>query len=74
MSSLANRIEAYIKRLLAASPNSTLVLQRKELAERFRCVPSQINYVLSTRLRLNLDIWWKAGGAAVVLSESGAWT
>ena len=54
MSSLANRIEAYIKRLLAASPNSTLVLQRKELAERFRCVPSQINYVLSTRFTTEL--------------------
>ncbi|HHX74731.1 MAG TPA: CtsR family transcriptional regulator [Firmicutes bacterium] len=49
MSNLADHIEAYIKRLLAASPNATLILQRKELAELFRCVPSQINYVLSTR-------------------------
>ncbi|NLN06231.1 MAG: CtsR family transcriptional regulator [Firmicutes bacterium] len=49
MSNLADHIETYIKRLLAASPNATLILQRKELAERFRCVPSQINYVLSTR-------------------------
>lgn len=49
MSNLADRIEIYMKRLLDASPNATLVLQRKELAERFQCVPSQINYVLSTR-------------------------
>ncbi|NLM52141.1 MAG: CtsR family transcriptional regulator [Firmicutes bacterium] len=49
MSNLADLIEAYINRLLDASPNATLVLQRKELAERFQCVPSQINYVLSTR-------------------------
>src|SRR5690554_4911583 len=49
MSNLVDLIEAYINRLLDASPNATLVLQRKELAERFQCVPSQINYVLSTR-------------------------
>jgi len=52
LNNLADHIEAYIKRLLAASPNATLVLQRKELAERFRCVPSQINYVLSTRFTI----------------------
>lgn len=46
---LTSSIELYIKRLLEASPNATLLLQRKELAERFQCVPSQINYVLSTR-------------------------
>jgi len=49
MSNLADLIESYINRLLDVSPNATLVLQRKELAERFQCVPSQINYVLSTR-------------------------
>lgn len=49
MSNLSTSIEIYIKRLLAASPNATLSLQRKDLAERFACVPSQINYVLSTR-------------------------
>lgn len=49
MNSLANSIENHIKRLLDASPSATILLQRKELAERFQCVPSQINYVLSTR-------------------------
>lgn len=49
MSNLANNIESYIKRLLDASPTAAILLQRKELAERFLCVPSQINYVLSTR-------------------------
>ncbi len=29
--------------------NEAVVLQRSELAEHFQCVPSQINYVLSTR-------------------------
>jgi transcriptional regulator of stress and heat shock response len=49
MSNLANIIESYIRRLLDASPSATILLQRKELADRFSCVPSQINYVLSTR-------------------------
>lgn len=45
--SLAKRIEEYIKALL--NDDSTIELQRSELAEFFKCVPSQINYVLSTR-------------------------
>ena len=49
MSNLASSIELYIRRLLDASPNATIHLQRKELAEHFACVPSQINYVISTR-------------------------
>ena len=49
MSNLAGSIELYIRRLLAASPHAAIHLQRKELAEHFACVPSQINYVLSTR-------------------------
>ncbi|MBS4021227.1 MAG: CtsR family transcriptional regulator [Dethiobacter sp.] len=49
MSNLVNSIENYIKCLLEASPSATILLQRKELAERFKCVPSQINYVMSTR-------------------------
>ncbi len=49
MSNLSNSIENYIKRLLEASPSTSILLQRKELSERFRCVPSQINYVLATR-------------------------
>jgi transcriptional regulator CtsR len=47
--SLAGAIEVYLKRLLAAAPGGAVLLQRKELAARFHCVPSQINYVLSTR-------------------------
>lgn len=49
MSSLANQIEAYIKYLLKYSQNGYIELQRQYLANRFECVPSQINYVLATR-------------------------
>jgi len=44
---LAGQIETYLKELLEAS--DFIELRRSQLAEIFRCVPSQINYVLSTR-------------------------
>lgn len=46
--SLARRIEEYIKRKLMETGN-IVELQRSDLADIFQCVPSQINYVLSTR-------------------------
>ena len=47
--SLARQIEIYLKEML--SEQAFLEIQRSELAEFFRCVPSQINYVFSTRFR-----------------------
>ncbi|MDH7479445.1 MAG: CtsR family transcriptional regulator [Syntrophomonadaceae bacterium] len=49
MSNLVNRIERYLKALLEDSPEGVIELQRNDLALEFGCVPSQINYVLSTR-------------------------
>ncbi len=49
MASLADEIEAYIRRLLQSSPDGAIIIQRTEMAERFDCVPSQISYVLMTR-------------------------
>ncbi|MCS7233015.1 MAG: CtsR family transcriptional regulator [Synergistetes bacterium] len=47
--SLASHIEAYIKKLLTEASSEVIRLQRRELARRFGCVPSQINYVIRTR-------------------------
>ncbi|MDO4744144.1 MAG: CtsR family transcriptional regulator [Clostridia bacterium] len=44
---LSNIIEEFIKDMLEESRE--VELQRNELASRFNCVPSQINYVISTR-------------------------
>lgn len=49
MNILSDLIEEYLLRLLSLSPREHLDIQRGELAEKFNCVPSQINYVLSTR-------------------------
>ncbi|WP_408955471.1 CtsR family transcriptional regulator [Natroniella sp. ANB-PHB2] len=50
MSSLSNQIEEYLKELL--SRNNVVRVQRSQLASKFSCVPSQINYVLNTRFTL----------------------
>ena len=48
-SSLTKIIEEYIAQLLEENEEGDISLRRKDLAERFGCVPSQINYVLRSR-------------------------
>ena len=50
---LSNQIEEYLKKLLSNSKDGILEIKRSDLAEIFMCVPSQINYVLSTRFSPN---------------------
>ena len=45
---LSDAIEEFIKTMLSQE-ELEIELKRNELAEYFRCAPSQINYVLSTR-------------------------
>lgn len=49
MSNLSDYIEDYLKELIHSSNQGSIDIQRNELAEKFRCAPSQINYVLTTR-------------------------
>lgn len=44
---ISDIIENYIKELLAE--DSEVQIKRNDLASRFNCVPSQINYVIATR-------------------------
>lgn len=46
---ISDIIEAYLKRIIREAEAGVIELQRNELAELFQCVPSQINYVISTR-------------------------
>jgi len=52
MSRLCDSIEEFIKALITETEGQ-IDIQRNELADYFRCVPSQINYVLSTRFTLD---------------------
>lgn len=49
MASLSDLIESFIKEMLEGSDDDFLEIQRNELANTFKCAPSQINYVLATR-------------------------
>lgn len=49
---VSDRIEAFITELLKEDTDEWLELKRNELASVFGCVPSQINYVISTRFNL----------------------
>ena len=50
MGGMSDRIESFIMELLKEeAPDKWLELRRNELASVFGCVPSQINYVISTR-------------------------
>ncbi len=44
-------IEAFIKEMFEDEQNDFIEIKRNELAEHFNCVPSQINYVISTRFK-----------------------
>ena len=46
---LSHNIEQYILDRLSDEQENFVSLRRKELAEKFECVPSQINYVLRSR-------------------------
>jgi len=68
MRNTSDMIEQYLKKQLQESPNGIVELQRNELAERFQCVPSQINYVISTRFTLDKGylVESKRGGGGYV--------
>lgn len=71
MSSLSNLIETYLKELLKESSRGYIDIRRNELAEQFNCVPSQINYVLSTRFtyKNGFVVQSRRGGAGYVRIE-----
>lgn len=46
---ISDIIENFIKDML--ENDDFIDIQRNELAEQFNCVPSQINYVISTRFK-----------------------
>ena len=46
---ISDLIASFLQECLDETGNGVLEVQRGELAQRFNCVPSQINYVMSTR-------------------------
>lgn len=42
-------IEAYLKEVFETLNTNTIEIKRSELAKKFSCVPSQVNYVMKTK-------------------------
>jgi len=71
MASLASLIEKYLTGLMSESGNKLIEIQRNELAEKFNCAPSQINYVLTTRFTIErgYTVESRRGGGGYVRIE-----
>ena len=65
---ISDVIEEFIKDLFDED-NEQIEIQRNELAEHFNCVPSQINYVISTRFKPSQGYYVesKRGGGGHIL-------
>ncbi|MCJ2148678.1 CtsR family transcriptional regulator [Bacillus sp. GM2] len=46
---ISDIIEQYLKQILEQNGKEILEIKRSEIADKFQCVPSQINYVINTR-------------------------
>ncbi|MFA5528507.1 MAG: CtsR family transcriptional regulator [Peptostreptococcales bacterium] len=53
MANISDIIELFIKDLLVDADDQAIEIQRNELANYFKCAPSQINYVLTTRFSID---------------------
>ncbi|MGY3765841.1 CtsR family transcriptional regulator [Vagococcus vulneris] len=63
---MSDMIESYLKEILAAT--NQIEIRRSEIAERFDCVPSQINYVINTRFTIpkGYKVESKRGGGGYI--------
>ena len=52
MRNISDIIENYLKQVLEMSEKDILEIKRSEVADKFQCVPSQINYVINTRFTI----------------------
>jgi transcriptional regulator of stress and heat shock response len=49
---ISDIIEQYLKHVLDNSGKEIVEIKRSEIADKFQCVPSQINYVINTRFTI----------------------
>src|SRR5690625_4897696 len=68
MSNITDVIERYLKGILKSNGKNMIEIKRSEIADRFQCVPSQINYVIKTRFTLEKGyvIESKRGGGGYI--------
>ncbi|MFA6940914.1 MAG: CtsR family transcriptional regulator [Clostridiaceae bacterium] len=73
MARLSDIIEDFLKELMDENSDSELQIQRNELANKFSCAPSQINYVLTTRFTTDKGYYIESrrgGGGYIVIKRA----
>ncbi|MDV3426329.1 MAG: CtsR family transcriptional regulator [Bacillota bacterium] len=73
MARLSDIIEDFLKELIDENSDSELQIQRNELANKFSCAPSQINYVLTTRFTTDKGYYIESrrgGGGYIVIKRA----
>ncbi|WP_342526951.1 CtsR family transcriptional regulator [Chryseomicrobium sp. FSL W7-1435] len=53
MKNISDIIEGYLKSIIETTNQGQIEIKRNEVAEKFQCVPSQINYVINTRFTVD---------------------
>ena len=68
MHNMSDIIEQYIKQLFEDAGEDVVEIQRANIAQRFDCVPSQLNYVIKTRFtnEHGYEIESKRGGGGYI--------
>ncbi|NWK85033.1 CtsR family transcriptional regulator [Staphylococcus sp. GSSP0090] len=68
MHNMSDIIEQYIKKLFEDTNEDVVEIQRANIAQRFDCVPSQLNYVIKTRFtnEHGYEIESKRGGGGYI--------
>jgi transcriptional regulator of stress and heat shock response len=49
---ISDIIENYLKQVMKMNETEIVEIKRNEIADKFQCVPSQINYVINTRFTI----------------------
>jgi transcriptional regulator of stress and heat shock response len=49
---ISDIIENYLKQVMKMNEKEIVEIKRNEIADKFQCVPSQINYVINTRFTI----------------------
>ena len=68
MRNISDIIEGYLKQVLELGGEGHIEIKRSEIADKFQCVPSQINYVINTRFTAERG-YLVEGGASQTVAE-----
>ena len=72
MARISDIIAQFINDMIEDEKNKEVIIQRNELADKFNCAPSQINYVLTTRFTAEkgyLIESRRGGGGCIVIKQ-----